>query len=183
LIYSPAATAEEAPILKLRIDRNPLSDSLVWQVMARKRKYPRRYRLDQLTGYLSIADRCALLRELEVRLKDPQFAVEMECESGCTSRYSCFVVYGPKHVCGCSKERSDRWKLSRPAVEALYRDMHVQLLRDAKKRGEIEIYASFWPLYSGAPLYPKPARQFHSTFDDCSSVWTHESNWKRRDDR
>ena len=151
--------------------------------MARKRKYPRRYRIDQLTGYLGIAARCALLRELEERLRDPQFAVEMECQSGCASRYSSFIVYGPAEVHSCSKERADRWKLSRPAVEAVYRDMHVQLLRDAKKGDELDTYRSFWPFPSSGTVPVKAARQFFSTFGDCSSVWTHESNWKKRDDQ
>lgn len=105
--------------------------------------------------------------------------------SGSRSGFRGFLIVEPQILKEMDERPRDALMQSRVVVERILGSFKLELFNEAIRRGEQETFARYWPKYA-APQKAEDsarsnARQFFDTFDDGSSVWTHESNWKKRD--
>jgi len=109
----------------------------------------------------------------------------MIASSSSRSGYRGFLIIEPEMLRAMDERSRDALMQSRVVVERILADFKVALFKEAKRLGQEEVFVVYWPKYAAPRKEEDSARsterQFFDTFDDGSSFWTHESNWKKRD--
>lgn len=109
----------------------------------------------------------------------------MIASSSSRSGYRGFLIIEPEMLRAMDERSRDALMQSRVVVERILADLKLALFKEAKRLGQEEVFVLYWPKYAAPRKEEDSARstgrQFFDTFDDGSSVWTHESNWKKQD--
>lgn len=131
-----------------------------------------------------IKARCRIVASVESALCR-HAGVRMIACSASRSGFRGFLIVEPKILNEMDERPREALIQSRIVVDRILGGLKLELFNEATRRGEQETFARYWPKYV-APRKAEgsarsTARQFFDTFGDGSSVWTHESNWKKRD--
>jgi hypothetical protein len=174
--------------------------------------------------FASIEKRCSIFAKVESALRG-ESGVRMIACSNSRPGYSGFLIIPPGVVRAMDARPRDSLMQSKLVVQRILGSMKLELLKDARQRGEEDVFFRYWPqdrmpretgssvrcpycakmvleeklkthlrgscrnAPKSVPIKVEELKQRlrtppqHSTFDDCSSVWTAPSNWKRDDEK
>ena len=149
---------------------------------------------------LDLKERCRALKRLENALCRSDVLIRMQYQKGAKSICRFEAIEGEEIHALPSSEKTRLRNVVAPVVRRAVARFRAELFADACRLPDGYVYSNYWPPRNtrkstsrkagsekdsgrseSSSSERSPFRMHFDTFDDCSSVWTSPSNWRKRD--